>query len=84
MRPADLPWGVTHEGKVEYFDPYDDFARDDVSAINFMTRYSSEAKAHTARTLMRRANKVIHDLTEADETNQLAELFIQLEEFRLD
>lgn len=84
MRPVDLPWGVTHEGKVAYFDPYDDWGRDDTAAINFNTRFSTESKADIARMVMTQANHVIQVLAESEDSDKLAELFIQLEEFRLD
>jgi hypothetical protein len=84
MRAVDFPWGITHEGKVCYFDPYDDWGRDDAGALNFMTRFSSEANAQVARRITRQAHKVIHDLVEAQDADRLAELFVQLEEFILD
>lgn len=84
MNPAEFPWGITHEGKVQYFDPYDDSNRDDIEALHFRTRFSCEEHAEVARMITRQAHKVIHELVETEDSNKLVELFLQLEEFSPD
>lgn len=82
--PSEVPWGITEEGFVEYYDPFDDHARKDGLAIQFGTRFSTESKAQVAKALMEKSHQLISHVVENEEHEEIAKLYLDLEELLID